>query len=176
MRYWRVIFSKDGRVAAVEPLVGVPGTDWEIVQAPNEEAARRAALGLYNAKKKKLAKERCYSEGRCACGRRQDRVNPRSKTGALAKVCRVCTERGVVHKERYHARVAAGTVGQGMSERDEQARLELGLQRQRERRKELRLETLLEVREAWARMKQLPFGAWLEREIELMTGARREDA
>lgn len=173
MRYWRVIFRKDGSIAGVEPLVRLQGEDWVIVQALNEQAAKRAALSLYAVGKKTLARERLYAAGHCACGRKQDRVNPRRKDGALSKLCRVCAERGKVHQSNHAKRIAEGTVGQGMAERDEAARLGKQASRARDRRAELRLEVLLEVRERWVKLKQLPFGAWLERELATLTATKK---
>lgn len=171
MRHWRVIF-KHGHVVGVEPIFGEQGVDWIIVEAPDEKTARRRAMSLYCAQKKALATARKQAEGRCSCGRElAGCINPRS--GGPAKTCRVCTERRKLYRASAEKRRAEGTVGRGIAERDEGARLEKAAERMRDRRAELRLETLLEVREKWLALNNRDFEIWFEREIDVLTGVRK---
>jgi len=60
-----------------------------------------------------------------------------------------------------------------MAERDEAARVALNGQRQRDRRAEIRLETLLDVRTAWRDAPTVGrFGEWLRKEIESLTESK----
>jgi hypothetical protein len=165
VRYWRVTFTTDGKPYTVREIAGPGNDDWVVVLAPDEEAASKKATRLYCARKKKLAKSRLHATGRCACGRAQDRVHP---NGRPMLTCSTCSERQKTYHETYAVRSRAGTVG--MHQRDEPARVEKNLARQRDRRSEIRLETLLECRRAWESAPSVGrYKAWLLAEIEKCT-------
>lgn len=165
-RYWRVVFSPEGRVLdVVEITFGDGQKDWLIVEAPDQAAAKRKAFNLYCARKKRLAKARKHAEGHCACGRKQDRLHP---SGEPMLTCSTCAERQKCWQDAHKKRVAAGTADTHV--RDEAARVAKCQARQRDRRAELRLETLLDVRKQWIEARNVGlFGKWLEREIEALT-------
>jgi hypothetical protein len=166
MKHWRVIFSPEGTVLdVVEIRFGDGRNDWLIVEAPTEQLARKRALGVYCARKKKLAKARNHAEGRCACGRKQDRKHP---SGKPMLTCSTCAARQKGYTERHVARANADQVGQ--HQRDEGARIQKNLARQRDRRAEIRLETLIECRRAWELAPSVGrYRAWLLAEIEKLT-------
>lgn len=170
--WWRVTFTAEGRVDRVIPIRFDDGVEgWTMVEAPSIEAARKKAARLYAARKKRLAKSRHHAAGRCACGRDQDRFHPK---GGRMLTCSVCSVRQKTYHESHAERVALGTVGQ--EPRDERARVANNLARQRDRRGELRLETLVEVRRVWVEMTNVGrFTRWLDSEIDSLT-ARRETA
>jgi hypothetical protein len=171
-RYWRVHFRDNGSIASVVPLTTVVDDSWCIVKAATEDEAKKKAFNLYCARKKKFAKERHHAKGECCCGRKQDRTCP--KTGRALKTCSVCGEREKVYNERYNKRVKAGTVGQGMAERDEGARVEANLERQRDRRAEIRLEVLIECRDQWIKARNVGlYTRWIDREIEALTHGKK---
>jgi hypothetical protein len=95
--------------------------------------------------------------------------------------CSVCAERSLVYNERsqQRAKAAAKTpanddapVATGMAARDEGARVAANLTRQRDRKAEIRLETLIEVRSQWIDAPNIQrFGKWLQGEIDRITGA-----
>lgn len=174
VRYWRVTFNADGSVRAVKPLKGPGHERWVVVEAADEPAARRKAYNLYCARKKQERKTRCHEAGQCVCGRRQDRLVDRGRRkGEWALTCSVCAER----RHAYHENAKGNpgrTFAQAMAERDEPARIAANLAHQRDRRGELRLETLIEVRDRWV---QSPtrgqFQLWLQGEIDTLTGKGR---
>lgn len=135
MRYWRVTFDAQGRPASVEPLEGPADADWVIVEAETAEAAHRRAVNLYAARKKRERIAQLHANGQCHCSRKQDRP------GMLT--CSVCSERRKVdHQRRLQA-------GPAPRVRDEAARVASFQQRSRDRKREIRLEVLLEVRAWW---------------------------
>lgn len=135
MRYWRVTFDAQGRPATVEPLEGPADADWVIVQADTAEAAHRRAVNLYAARKKRERIAQLHANGQCRCSRKHDRP------GKLT--CSVCAERRKVDHQR---RIDAGPAPRV---RDEAARVASFQQRSRDRKMEIRLEVLLEVRSWW---------------------------
>lgn len=166
-RYWRVVFDPAGAIERVEEITGPAETDWLIVKAGNEQEASRKAYNAYAARKKKLAIARLHAEGRCRCGRAQDRVNP---DGSPMRTCSVCGERQEVWRQRHAERRAAGTVGAPIAQ---EGRIESHRERQRDRRAELRLELLIEVRQQWMVSPNVGrFGSWLQREIDALIGAQ----
>jgi hypothetical protein len=165
-RYWRVDFTAAGAIARVTELVGPSHEDWVIVEAPDESTAKRKAYNLYCARKKKLAVQRNHAAGKCCCGRAQDRKRP---TGTWMLTCSVCAARHEVHRSNYMERKVAGVTDH---KRDETARVSSNLERQRDRRGEIRLETLIEVRNRWIEARNVAlFGSWLLAEIATLTGA-----
>lgn len=165
-RFWRVVFTPEGRVAEVTPVrFGDGEKDWTLVEAPSIEAARKKAQRLYDARKKKLAKSRLHGSGRCACGRDQDRLHP---DGRRMLTCSTCSERTKGYQATYRDRTRRGVVGE--EPRDEAARVASNLARQRDRRAEIRLETLIEARQQWLSCTNVRrYFVWLQTEIETLT-------
>jgi hypothetical protein len=169
MKSWRVTFSDTGAIASVVPLEGEQGADWVIVQAPDEATAKRRAYNIYCARKKKLAKTRLHAAGNCSCGRKQDRKHP---SGAPMLTCSVCAERHAAQSKACNERKA--NPPEVPHVRDEAARVTVNLERQRDRRGELRLETLIEVRQRWVTARNVGlFSKWLESEIRALTESRK---
>jgi hypothetical protein len=174
-RYWRVVFTETGALESVTEVEGPDHAGWVIVEARSEEAARRKAYNIYCGRKKKLAKQRHHAAGQCVCGREQNRKHP---SGKWMLTCSTCAERQKVYNDRTAERDRKG-IPAGSVVRDEGARVAANLNRQRDRRGEIRLETLIEVRAAWQRVPNIgAFSAWMKQEIDLLTGAesRRESA
>lgn len=172
-RYWRVTFFPDGRVNRVRPIKGPGHSRWVVVEAEDEEQAKRKAYNLYCSRKKRERKTALHAAGKCICGRPQDRlVEKGARKGEKALTCSVCEERRVGYCENAKAHPGR-TFAQAMAERDESARIASNLERQRDRRAEIRLETLIDVRRAW---QDAPnngvFTAWLKQQIEQLTGGR----
>jgi hypothetical protein len=170
MIWWRADLTGDGAVARVVQVPkphGTPTRTTIVFQAPDREAAIRVAremgFRLYCAEKKKQAKTRLHNEGRCACGRPQDRKHP---DGSPMLTCTVCALGKKTWNENSRKRAterAAGVV----HVRDESARVQKNLSRQRDRRRELRLETLVEVhKNFWDMPTVKAFELWLEGQIE----------
>lgn len=173
-RYWRVIFNDLGKVLDIVEIDFKDGKkDWLIVEADDLKEAKVKAVRLYCARKKKLAKERLHAQGRCACGRKQDRKH---RSGVPILTCTVCSVRQKACLEKAQKRVASGDLSPAV--RDEAARVASNLARQRDRRAEIRLETLLEVRNQWIKSRTIgSYGKWLEQEIEkLVANDTRETA
>lgn len=149
---WFAVYLKRGVVQNVVQVAG-PGTDElqvEYVQAKDKEHAKRRGYNLYCAKKKKLAVERLRKEGKCSCGRHNDRV----AEGLLT--CSVCALR----RKKYDAT----PIGKP---RDEVARTEAHQTRQRDRSNEMRLTVLVEVQKAWQNCRIAgQFTRWLDKEVE----------
>lgn len=170
MRYWRVTFTEDGKLYTVREIEGPGHDEWIVVSAADEEQARTKAVRLYCSRKKRARTAALQAEGRCGCGRPLDGelVDVGRHKGKPHKRCATCRERTkTVWRPNHQARVADGTAGQGVAERDEGARMALNLQRQRDRRAEIRLETLIEARTEWRSARN--FASWLDREIEELT-------
>jgi hypothetical protein len=169
VKSWRVNFAANGSIASVVPLEGEQGTDWVIVQAPDEATAKRRAYNIYCARKKKLAKTRLHAAGNCCCGRKQDRKHP---DGTPMLTCTVCAERHAAQSKACLERKANPPAVPHV--RDEQARVASNLERQRDRRAEIRLEVLIEVRDQWFKSRNVGlFSKWLERELQSLTSARK---
>lgn len=160
MRHWRVLFGRDGAIKSITEIQGQPAVDWIVVRAATEALARKKAMLSYCARKKRQRIAQLHAEGRCKCGRKQDgdRVN-----------CSVCIERAKGYRAKRLRRNAEGTAD--THSRDEGARVAAFQGRSRDRRNELRLETLLEVRRWWLESRNVGiFSARLEREITACTG------
>lgn len=166
VRYWHVLFEESGALRSVTEISGPADEGWVIVEAPDEGTAKRKAYNIYCARKKKLAKARLHAAGNCACGRKRDRKHP---SGEWMLTCLVCAERHRVQSAAHLERKAQGVTDH---QRDEPARVASNLSRQRDRRGEIRLETLVEVRQRWIDSRNVAlFGQWLIAEIALLTGA-----
>jgi hypothetical protein len=171
IRYWHVLFEESGALRSVTEIAGRGDAGWVIVEAPDENTAKRKAYNIYCARKKKLAVARNHAAGKCCCGRPQDRKHPNGKWMAT---CSTCATRHEVHRKNYQERRDAGVIDH---ERDEPARVASNLSRQRDRRGEIRLETLVEVRQQWIDSRNVAlFGKWLQGEIALLTGANKNEA
>lgn len=172
MSWYRLRYSSTGKLLSCEQIekpeahsYGVgPSTVVEL-EALNEEDAKRKAYNFYSAKKKLAAKNRNHSAGLCACSRKQDRPNTRTGNGFF-KTCSVCAERQLQYEETFQRKKREGRLATG--ERDEAARVNVMQHRVRDRKKEIRLETLLEVRKTWENSKTNgEFTRWLKEEIKL---------
>jgi hypothetical protein len=172
-RYWRVTFAENGELYTVREIDGPGHDEWVVVRADDEEQARIKATRIYCARKKRARVAALQAANRCSCGRDLDGalVEFGRHKGESHKRCATCRERNSsVWRPNHAARVADGTVGQGVAERDEGARVTLNLERQRDRRAEIRLETLIDVRKAWQDSNTVGhFAQWLAREIEALT-------
>jgi hypothetical protein len=166
---YEVTFKRDGSVQSVTLLPTGHAPTRFVVQARNEGEAKQVAWRLYCSVKKEKAKVRLAAEGRCSCGRKRDRV----LNGKPLKTCLVCAERRKTYHRNFTVREQSGTVGQGIAERDESARLAANHERQRDRRAELRLEVLCEVQQQWANARNVGvFTKWLQDQIALCTGEK----
>jgi len=173
--YWRVTFKRDGAVRGVVRLKGPGHERWVVVQAPTREEAQAKAWQVYCARKKRERNAALKAEGRCACGRELDGalIEVGAHKGEPHTACAVCRERRVGWRKNHQERVANGTVGQGVAERNEPARVALNLERQRDRRAEIRLETLLDCRKAWEAAPSVgKYREWLRAEIDKLTKAK----
>jgi hypothetical protein len=167
MIWWRADLTGDGavvRVVQVPKPHSTPTRTTIVFQAPDRETAinkaREMGFRLYCAEKKKQAKTRLHSEGRCSCGRPQDRQHP---DGSPMLTCTVCSISQKAHNAAARKRKAEGVV----HVRDEAARVQKNLGRQRDRRREIRLETLVEVhKNFWDMSTVKAFERWLEGQIE----------
>lgn len=170
MKFWRVTFKEDGAVESVAEVTGPEHGRWLVVEAADEAAARKIAYNMYCARKKKEAKERLNQAGKCCCGRTQDRKHP---NGMPMKTCSTCAERQAPMKaDWYKRREEAQKTGKPFVKkvRDEADRVAKCSERVRDRKSEMRLEVLCEVKKAWyaARTMSL-FGQWLEGEVKKLT-------
>lgn len=156
---WFAVYLRRGIVQRVAQVSGSGTDDADViyVEAKTKEEAERKGYNLYCAKKKKLAIERLEREGKCRCGRHNDRADQGMKT------CSIC---GMRKKATHEQRLARGADGKS-SARDEGARIEANLTRQRDRKSEIRLEVLVEVQKAWQNNRTMgQFTRWLDQEID----------
>lgn len=159
--WWRVPIDADGQPGTPVPIEGPPDTEWLVVEADDAEEAGRLARNLYARRKRKQRIAQLHAEGRCRCGRPQDRP------GKLT--CRVCAEgRARSHEKRSWRSEAPPIV------RDEEQRIASLQQRQRDRRAEIRLETLLEVRDWWQKAPHTL--AFAQRLVDEIKGCGRQEA
>lgn len=151
MKTWRVTFSEAGEITDVTEIEGEGSAEWVVVQADSLERARVKAYRVYCARKRRESVQRLHAQGRCRCGRKQDRPGMKS--------CSVCAVGDLQQREKRKR----GQTGP----RDEAARVAAFQQRNRDRRAEIRLETLLEVRKWWQEAPHtLAFVERMRREIE----------
>lgn len=121
-----------------------------------ELKAAKLAMRVYSRIKKKEAGERLRANGQCRCGRKQDRPLPDGS--GMMKTCSTCAE-----LQKGYNKKPGGT---GIP-RDEKARVQKNLSRQRDRRNEIRLETLVEVsNKFWELPSIKAWEKWLEEAIE----------
>ncbi len=163
MTWFRVCFDDKGRpVSAIECEPPSEGFSIEYVFAKNQSAALSAAVREYARRKTADRRAALKQEGRCRCGRRRN---------SEFSLCDVCRERGKQNNGVYkrHTQEDGKRTRERIApyvQRDEKARVEKNLERQRDRRNELRLEALLEVRAAFAKTPTMgAFAAWLAEEI-----------
>ncbi len=178
MKWFKVELHSDGTVKTCTPseqpsLVRVSRKVF-LVQAADPAAATAQARkhwNLYASELKRVANERNRAAGNCRCGRKKDRARPDS---GFYSTCAVCSVRQVVHNERYEARKAAGAP---LAQRDERARVEACTLRVRDRKAEMRLETLLEVQRAWeGASNNQAFTRWLREELAKALAPRTAEA
>lgn len=163
MKWWLCEIDSKGKYT-LEELETAPEVEMGAsitFQARNRKEAdlkaSKLAMRVYSRIKKKEAGARLRANGQCRCGRKQDRKHP---DGSMMRTCLACSEmqKGYVKTSRE------ATV---RKPRDEKARVEKNLARQRDRRNEIRLETLVEVN---AKFWELPsikaWEKWLEDAIE----------
>jgi hypothetical protein len=163
VRYWRVTFAADGTVEGVTEIDGAGAADWLVVRAETEELARRKGYNIYCARKKKARIAQLYAEGRCRCGRAQDIEGQVS--------CTVCIERSKGWRAQHKSNQERKAEGLPAEPRDEAARIASFQTRSRDRKSEIRLETLLEVRRWWIEARNVGlFGARLQKEIQACMG------
>lgn len=132
-RYWRVVFTADGKAEGATEIEGPGDAEWVVVSASSVEEALQRGVRRYACLKKKKRIARLYAEGKCSCGRVQDRPG--------CKTCSVCEE----HRKRYRHPPADGQP----RVRDEGARVLAFQETNRNRKQEVRIEVLLEVRKWW---------------------------
>lgn len=163
MKWWICEIDSKGKYT-LEELEAAPELETGAsitFQARNRKQAElkasKLAMRVYSRIKKKEAGVRLRANGQCRCGRKQDRKNP---DGSMMKTCLACSE-----MQKGYIKTSRAAVER--KPRDEKARVEKNLSRQRDRRKEIRLETLVEVS---AKFWELPsikeWEKWLEEAIE----------
>lgn len=161
-RYWRITFKKDGSINQVREVKSPGHSRWIVVEAADEATAKQRAYNMYCARKKKEVRIRNHAQKKCTCGRPQDRTNG---DGTLKKTCSVCAVRQAAWHADNYKRHQEGNFEPKV--RDEAARIEKCKERVRDRKSEIRIEVLTEVRAAWQNSNTIGhFTAWLKQEIE----------
>lgn len=162
-KWWKVTFlkGKEGRINSIEPCAA-PDAAWAVgggsmyVQAVNEDAARKVAYNFYCARKKKEAIKKKHDRGQCCCGRNRDRPHP-AKPDEFLLTCTTCADRRHAQYER----------GPTFAPRDEAKRIQALQGRVRDRKNEIRLEVLCEVRKQWEMAPNVgAFTKWLKSQID----------
>lgn len=157
MNKWLVTHCNK-EILTVSLLQGPSDTGAFVVEADTYDQARSVAakqlFNMYCATKKAGSVKRLHADNRCQCGRPQDRKRP---NGTNYKSCSLCSER---------LKTCPSRTGAPSAPRDEPARITKNLERQRDRRKEIRLETLSEVRKLFWELKTVKeFSDWLDKEL-----------
>lgn len=155
---WFAVYLSRGVVKNVVQVAGVGSDENDVyyVKALDKKQAQKDAYNLYCAQKKKTAIARLETEGKCRCGR----LNPDIEE---FKTCPICRLRAANNKTRTKEKHMTGQP----VVRDETARVEQNLTRQRDRKNEIRLEVLVEVQKAWQNNRTAGgFTRWLDREVE----------
>lgn len=175
LRWYRVTFGAEGLITTCVPteapdLLRDPKhnrTFYVLAGGPlHAEERARDHYNLYCAKKRKAVRARNHAAGKCVCGRPQDR--PRPDGDGFLKLCAVCAERHTATVERARQRPAPAA-------RDESTRVEKCAARVRDRKNEMRLEVLLEVRTAWeSAPNNQAFTRWLRGEVAQALAPRAE--
>ncbi len=147
MNWYRVTIGETGKPLSIAKCAAPEDEQTVVyVQASSEKDAWGLALAAYNRERVKQQRAQRKAEGRCRCGRVRD---------CQWQKCRVCRERENVAKRESKNQP-------GPKVRSEEQRIASLKDRHRERRAELRVETLLQVREAWVKSANLrQFEAWL---------------
>ena len=155
LSWYRVALKKNGKIDSIRRVEG-PSDDDNLVyyiRAASLDAAEREVYNRYARIKLREKRAKYKAEGRCRCGRER---------GGNFAMCSVCLERSSAARKKY-----PGKNGVKGAPRDEEARVASNQARQRDRRRELRLEALLEVREAWMKSPSVAvFGHWLSEQIK----------
>lgn len=149
---WFAVYLSRGVVQRVAQVSGSGTEESDVVYvlAADKEQAKKLGYNLYCSKKKKIAVERLRRDGKCSCGR----TNDRKAQGFVT--CTVCSMR----RKKYHVT----PIGKP---RDEVARIEANQTRQRDRANEMRLTVLVEVQKAWQTCRLAgQFTSWLNKEVE----------
>ena len=177
MSHWAVFFTGEGKLKSAERIAGKlqDGSAGFVVEADDQEEAVRLARPLWMAYSREYARKktaerrkRFDAEGRCRCGRPRNVQDPK-RPGEVMRTCDVCQERSKSTLERYRSR---GTkTDSEVAAKGQALRLEHSAQRTRNRRAELRLETLLEVRAMAEKLKPGEFRVWLHREVQRCVAA-----
>jgi hypothetical protein len=148
--WWRVELDSAGKVVSATVCPGAGITEGRVVYvcAITQTQAGRIARNTYAREVKRAQRAKYKATGKCRCGRDRESI--------AFKQCMVCRARDLQQHRK----------GPSCGSRDEKARVVSMQATQRDRRQELRLETLLLVREAWSREpNQAAFSAWLAREV-----------
>lgn len=169
LRWFRLELDHGGNVIS---CVGVEraeanGRSWLYVQARDEKEAGHKAWNAYCRDRQRVRNATLAAEGKCICGRKNDRPG-KSR-------CSVCHARRELHEERRRAKAR----GEEVAVLDK--RVTLAARRVDEQRAvvasaapSLRLAVLQEVLQAWQdEPTNGAFTAWLVREVEAAGGQRR---
>lgn len=161
MKWFKVELHSDGSVkAATETNEAFQVSKRVFVlQAESAVDAAKRAREIYNrvcADRVKADRARRKAEGKCACGRPRNRPHP---LGGTYQNCAVCAAR--IEACRENARQRPVT-----QPRNEHAKAAACTARVRDRKQEMRLEVLTEVKQAWedSRNNQA-FTRWLSAEL-----------
>lgn len=166
MTWWRVELTDQGTAGTVTRCDAPTfiGGGVVYIQAETAEEANRLAVREYARRKAAERRDKLKSQGRCKCGRSKDRDG--------FSYCSVCAERARATKARKKQQRLEMDAPRGSGKpvppmpRDEQQRVANNLARQRDRRAEIRLEVLIEVRRHLdTEFNVACFRSWLEREI-----------
>lgn len=146
-----------------------------IVSAETAAEALREASRQYARLCTKRKRARMHAAGLCSCGRKSDVPKPQ---GGFRKKCSVCVTRD---REQWRPKARENQRRQleGLPKipRDESARVVVMQERQRDRRSELRIETLLEVQRQWQSARTNGhFTRWLDEQIKECTNASTSKA
>ncbi|HKY40688.1 MAG TPA: hypothetical protein VJN18_32355 [Polyangiaceae bacterium] len=169
LRWWRLEVDAKGKVVSCTPVefAEKDGKSWFYVRARNQEGAGRLAMNAYILARQRIRLKRLKAEGKCVCGRKNDRPG---KTN-----CTIC-----VAKERdYDARRRARERGEEIPRPDrriadaERRATEDGEFVERAA-PTVRLNTLLEVQQAWQDSNtNANFTRWLLDQIAAAGGVKR---
>lgn len=163
LHWFRVAIGSDGVVSSCRQVERYPDADVAgvfYVVAPDPDSAEKAALARYRERQRQALRDRRQrhqAAGKCRCG------SSRPEGELYCDTCR--------RKSREdHARQAARLRGEPVAAPPPKS---VSFHETQERRAmERRLETLLEVREAWRARTPERFGKWLEARI-LELGGRK---
>lgn len=171
MTWFRIELKADGSLKSCEScaqpdLVRTAGRIYFVQEASAEQAQAKARADFndYCAAKKRARIAKLHKAGQCACSRKRDRPKP---DGGFYRQCSVCAERREALRSRRRE--------PDWQPRNESERVSTLQARVRDRKNEVRLEVLLEVRRVWEDSRTVhAFAAWLKREIESAVQPRTE--